>query len=198
MIGFDRIRQALLELAQRQVSREHLPEAEALWLLEIEEAGALDEGWVPEAGFFDQRREALARLQAYHLPDLFYRFDDLEQYQAGRAGEPKGARWRGVSLTPGEVRGRAWVLSEPDTRLPVGFRPEQTILVARAVDAGWIPTFAQVAGVAVEIGGDLSHGSIILREIGLPAVTNVRGIMGAVQTGDQLLLRAGTGLVERG
>ena len=44
--------------------------------------------------------------------------------------------------------------------------------MARSVDAGWIPTFGLVAGVVVETGGDLSHGSIILREIGLPAITN--------------------------
>lgn len=51
------------------------------------------------------------------------------------------------------------------------------------MDAGWIPTFARVAGVVVETGDDLSHGSIILREIGLPAITNVRGVMRVVQTG---------------
>jgi pyruvate,water dikinase len=51
--------------------------------------------------------------------------------------------------------------------------------------------------VVVEIGGDLSHGSIILREIGLPAITNVRGVTRVIQTGDELILRAGVGVVER-
>jgi pyruvate,water dikinase len=41
------------------------------------------------------------------------------------------------------------------------------------------------------------HGSIILREIGLPAVTNVRGATGAFRTGDRIVLRAGAGRVER-
>ena len=69
--------------------------------------------------------------------------------------------------------------------------------MARSVDAGWIPTFTQVAGVVVEIGGDLSHGSIILREIGLPAITNVRDITKVIHSGDTLLLRADSGVVER-
>ena len=58
-------------------------------------------------------------------------------------------------------------------------------------------TFAQPAGVVVETGGDLSYGSIILREIGLPAITNVRGVTQVIQTGDELVLQAGTGRVER-
>jgi pyruvate,water dikinase len=95
------------------------------------------------------------------------------------------------------VEGRAWVLGEPATQLPDGFRSSETILVARAVDLGWLPAFARVAGVAVEVGGDLSYGSIVLREMGLPAVTNVRGLTRAVRTGDRLVLRADEGLVER-
>ena len=89
------------------------------------------------------------------------------------------------------------MLSEPGTTLPPGYAPETTILVARSVDAGWMPTFSRVAGVVVETGGDLSHGSIILREIGLPAITNVRRATKLLATGDSLLLRAGEGIVER-
>ena len=51
--------------------------------------------------------------------------------------------------------------------------------------------------MVVETGGDLSHGSIILREIDLPAITNVRGVTKVIQTGDELGLRAGLGMVER-
>ena len=53
-----------------------------------------------------------------------------------------------------------------------------------------------MAGVVVETGGDLSHGSIILWEIGLPAITNVRGVTKVIQTEDELILRTG-GVVER-
>jgi pyruvate,water dikinase len=197
MIGFDRIRQAVLKLAQEQVAGGHLPEVEALWLLSIDEARRLDQGWMPEAGFFASRQREIEHLERYRLPDLIHRFDDLENYRVGAEVLSQEVRLQGVSLTSGEVRGRAWVLAEPETALPPDFTTEQTILVARSVDAGWIPTFARVAGVVVEIGGDLSHGSIILREIGLPAITNVRGVTRQVNTGDQLILRAGVGVVER-
>jgi pyruvate,water dikinase len=70
------------------------------------------------------------------------------------------------------------------------------VLVARSIDAGWIPTFALVAAVAVETGGDLSHGSILLRERGVPAVTNVAGVTRRIRTGDEVEVRAGSGTVE--
>jgi pyruvate,water dikinase len=175
-----------------------LPGPDSLWQLDIDEVRQLDGGWVPDAAFFRQRAAEIEHLSGYNLPDLFYRFDDLERYRAGAAPAGGETRLTGVSLTTGEIRGRAWVLAEPSTSLPPGFTAETTILVARSVDAGWIPTFACVAGVVVETGGDLSHGSIILREIGLPAMTNGRGVMRMIQTGDELTLRAGSGVVKRG
>ena len=54
-----------------------------------------------------------------------------------------------------------------------------------------------VAGVAVETGGHLSHGSIVLREIGLPAVTNAAGATNLIVTGDQITLNAERGIVFR-
>lgn len=199
MIGFDRLRQVLLKLAGQAVAEGRLPGRDCLWLLTIAEVRRLDQGWRPEADFFAQRQQEIAHLQGYDLPDLFHRFDDLEQYHRDNRQETihTGRRLRGISLTTGEVRGWAWILSEPGADLPEGYRAEQTILVARSVDAGWIPTFSRVAGVVVEIGGDLSHGSIILRELGLPAITNVRGATRVIRPGEQLVLRAGAGLVER-
>ncbi|MFN3345606.1 MAG: PEP-utilizing enzyme, partial [Chloroherpetonaceae bacterium] len=123
----------------------------------------------------------------------FYRYDDLEKKSEDEFG---AVRLKGISLTSGEVAGTAWILREPETRLPNGFEKSNTILVARSVDAGWIPTFALVSGVVVETGGDLSHGSIILREIGLPAITNVRGATKHIQTGQRLKLNAAQGVVE--
>ncbi len=197
MLGFDRIRQQLLLLAKTEVVCGILPDCDSLWRLYIDEVQRLDQGWIPDAEFWAERKRDIEHLQSYHLPDLFYRFDDLERYHEGAGEVSQEKRLTGISLTSGEVRGRAWVLAEPSTTLPPGFTAETTILVARSVDAGWIPTFACVAGVVVETGGDLSHGSIILREIGLPAITNVRRVTRIVQTGDELLLQAGAGRVER-
>ena len=197
MVAFERVRGRLLALADEAVAQGILPTREALWTLDIAEVRAIDAGWRPDAAFFNARTAEIARLSAYHLPDLIHRLDDLEVYRAGRDDARAGSIVRGLSLVSGDVLGRAWVLSEPSTALPPGLESETTILVARSVDAGWIPTFGLVAGVVVETGGDLSHGSIILREIGLPAITNAHHATHTFRSGDQIWLRAASGTAER-
>jgi pyruvate,water dikinase len=195
MIGWDAARRGLLQHAQPFVQSGALRSSADLWLLDLAEVRQLEAGWVPDAGFWSAREAEIKRLEAYAMPDLLCRFDDLETYRAGAA--PSGqSRLKGISLTGGERRGRAWLLHEPALALPEGFQAAETILVARSIDAGWIPTFSLVAGVAVETGGDLSHGSIILREIGIPAITNVAGLTRALRTGDVVILRAGQGALE--
>jgi phosphohistidine swiveling domain-containing protein len=197
MVAFERVRGRLLALADDAVARGALPTRDALWTLDIAEVRALDGGWQPGAAFFNARTAEIARLSEYHLPDLIHRSDDLELYRAGRDDADRGSVVRGISLVSGDVLARAWVLSEPSTSLPPGLESETTILVARSVDAGWIPTFGLVAGVVVETGGDLSHGSIILREIGLPAITNAHHATLVFRSGDQIWLRAASGTAER-
>lgn len=196
MRGFDVVRRKLLAKAQVAVEQGVLPEVEALWLLRLDEVRQLDTGWCPPQSFWQARRQEVEALAGYHLPDLLHRWDDLEQFRELPPDSVRHNRYAGISLTRGEAHGKAWVLREPSARLPEGFKPEETILIARSVDAGWVATFAQVAGVAVETGGDLSHGSIILREIGLPAITNARGITRAIRTGDAVRLIASQGTLE--
>ncbi|MFN8637095.1 MAG: PEP-utilizing enzyme [Chloroflexota bacterium] len=197
MVAFERVRGRLLTLADDAVARGALPSRDALWMLDVAEVCQLDAGWQPDPDFFQERAAEIAHLGEYHLPDLIHRSDDLEAYRAGRETADASSRVRGLSLTSGDVQGRAWVLSEPSTALPPGFESRTTVLVARSVDAGWIPTFGLVAGVVVETGGDLSHGSIVLREIGLPAITNAHGATRSFQSGDRIWLRAASGVAER-
>jgi pyruvate,water dikinase len=197
MGGFERLRSVMLERARTLAAAGVLPSADALWSLEIDEVRRLDEGFRPDATSWRLREAEETSLRGYDFPDVVHRFDDLEAFRRRPRGSPAPIRLHGIPLTAGVVGGRAWVLADPSVEPPHGFRPEDTILVARAADAGWIPTFALVAAVVVETGGDLSHGSIVLRELGLPAVTNVQGATQAFHTGDSLVVRADEGTVER-
>jgi rifampicin phosphotransferase len=194
MVGFAGIRRQLVGLANRAVLAGQLRSVDDLWLLTMSEAIDLDRGWMPSATFFDERNAERARLADLDPPPVVHRFDDPADWSHD---VPTGDRFRGLSLTSGTVTGQAWVLREPAHELPDGFDRQSTVLVARSVDAGWISTFALVAGVAVETGGDLSHGSILLRERGIPAITNTPGITRAVSTGDLVELRAQSGTLER-
>jgi pyruvate,water dikinase len=192
MRGFGNVRAKLLLLCDRAgVS------PETLWLLDAQEAAELDRGWRPTAEFVRARQAEMSRLGECRLPDLVRRFDDPDEFYRTEEA-PRPGSLAGVSLTSGTVSGRALVLQEPCPSLPEGYEPGATILVARSVDAGWIPLFLQCAGVVVETGGDLSHGSILLREIGLPAITNVEQATRSIRTGDWLRLKATAGRVEIG
>ncbi|MBZ0306619.1 MAG: hypothetical protein K8I82_11180, partial [Anaerolineae bacterium] len=186
MKGFEQSRARLLKLAG-------LADAD-LWMLTPEEVMQLETGWQPDEAFFQKRRADLEHDRRYDLPDQFSRFDNFGTNVSTIEDEQQ---MRGISLNQGRVRGVAWVLDEPDTHLPEDFDEGSTILVTRAVDAGWIPTFSHVAGVVVETGDDFSPEAILLREIGVPAVTHVEGVTHKIQTGDEIVLRADQGIVER-
>ncbi len=184
MRGFQALRRDLLRLAS-----ETGLQPDDLWMLDAEEARSIDAGWRPEPDLLERRRKENEERRLNPIPDVIRRFDPppvIEQSDA----------FSGVGLVKGVVDGVAWVLSEPATHLPAGLDPDRTVLIAASVEAGWLPTFGLVAGVGVEIGGDLSHGSIILREVGLPAVTNLRGVHGSVRTGDRVRLDAGRGRLD--
>lgn len=184
MRGFLAVRSDL----QRKTSDAGM-DLEDLWLLDADEVRSLDAGWRPEPDLLARRRSEQDERRRTPIPDVIRRFDPPVM------GE-RSDSFSGMGLVKGTVEGTAWVLSEPATRLPDGFDPDRTVLVAASVEAGWLPTFGLVSGVGVEIGGDLSHGSIILREVGLPAVTNLTGVHGSVRTGDRVRLDAGRGRLD--
>ena len=194
MHAFETLRKRMLERAREWVESGVLPSPDATWQLTVAELHRLDEGWIPDDAFWRERHDALEREAALQLADHFHRFDDRS---AAGSADTQARSLRGISLTTGVLAGHAWLPASPEATLPAGRRPEETILVAPSIDAGWVPLFRSAAAIVVETGGDLSHGSIILREIGLPSITNVHGATATIVDGEPLRIDAGTGVVER-
>ena len=99
---------------------------------------------------------------------------------------------RGIAASTGEAEGRAHVADSPATGRKL--TPGQ-ILVARFTDPGWTPIFPLAAAVVTEIGGVLSHGAIVAREFGIPAVVNVQKATQQIQSGDLLRVDGSSGQV---
>jgi pyruvate,water dikinase len=81
-------------------------------------------------------------------------------------------------------------------------RPEEAvhlqrgdILVTRATDPGWTPVFPLVSGLVLEVGGQLSHGAIVAREYGVPAVVNVPAAMTSIREGQGITVDGTAGRV---
>lgn len=81
---------------------------------------------------------------------------------------------RGLGVAPGVANGVARVVHDPGN---IGAFDPGDILVSRATDPAWTPLFLKAGGLVVEHGGYLSHGAIIAREFGIPAVVNAKGAM---------------------
>ena len=103
-------------------------------------------------------------------------------------------RLKGMGVSPGRVEGRARVILDP--HLESHIEPGE-ILVTPITDAGWTPLFINAGGLVVEVGGLLSHGSVVAREYGLPAVVSVSGATRQIRTGDRIAVDGSSGVVLR-
>ena len=79
---------------------------------------------------------------------------------------------------------------------PLRLEPGE-VLVAPVLDAAYGPLLAVAAGAVAEIGGLLSHGAVVARELGVPCVVDVRGATRALRTGERVVVDGGSGLVTR-
>ena len=95
---------------------------------------------------------------------------------------------RGVAVGPARV---ARNLSEAAAMQP------GEILVTPFTDVGWTPYFGRAAGLATEVGSVLSHGAVVAREYGLPAIAQLPGVTRRFKTGDMLRLDGNTGELRR-
>jgi pyruvate,water dikinase len=119
--------------------------------------------------------------------------DPLVIYPAARAIPPNhgGRAWTGIGAAQGQVKARCLVVEDPARAI---LAPGQ-IIVARTTDPGWVPLLVVAAGLLVEQGGLLSHSAIVARELGIPTVVGLTGLLDVVRTGDLLELDGATGEV---
>ncbi len=105
-----------------------------------------------------------------------------------------GSTWIGLGVSPGRAEGVARILRDPadSGRLKFG-----DVLVAPCTDPGWTPLLQRAAAIVVETGGFLSHGSIVAREFGIPAVANLPGILADLRDGERIQVDGSNGRVTR-
>jgi pyruvate,water dikinase len=117
--------------------------------------------------------------------------DDLEVI--GRPQKIEGVeQLQGIPLSAGIAEAPALVLYEPFIEtLP----SEPYVLVCPSTDPAWVPLFVQARGLVMEIGGVLSHGAIVAREYGLPAVAGLPNVQHQLRTGQRLRVDGGSGTV---
>lgn len=109
-------------------------------------------------------------------------------------GSTPGEELRGHPVSPGRARGPVQVVRSPDELPSI---PPGVVLVTRGADPGWTPLFGKIAGLVMESGGQLSHGSVVAREYGIPAVVGVPNVTEVLHNGDLVLVDGDVGAVAR-
>jgi pyruvate,water dikinase len=146
----------------------------------------------------DQRQLVLAR-RAEHERELRRRrqprvlLSDGTGFYGGSPASPSGdgRTMTGSAASPGVYSGPARVVLDP-----AGARVEPgEVLVAPSTDPGWTPLFMTAGALVMEMGGMMSHGSIVAREYGIPAVVGVPGATEAIRTGQTVTVDGERGVV---
>ena len=193
MHSVQRARLVSRELARRLVQRGLLDDTWDLYWLTWDEAKSLVAGSLARDDAYAQIRRRQAedeRNKDVLLPETFHgrpkplRLADIDL--------PEEKLLRGIAVSPGRVTGPARVILDP--RKDATIEPGE-ILVAPVTDAGWTPLFVAAAGVVVDVGGTLSHGSTVAREYGLPAVVNVKHGTRMIRTGQTITVDGTQGIV---
>ncbi|MGE5087268.1 MAG: PEP/pyruvate-binding domain-containing protein [Bacillota bacterium] len=143
------------------------------------------------------RKQKAQCLKAVDLPMIFS-LSDLKNVLTEDPGTPSTETLtKGVSLASGIAHGIVHIVNNPEEEILDSW-PDNYILVAEATDPGWTPLFEKAKGVVVARGGVLSHCAIVAREMGLPAVGEIRGASHLFKEGEHVWIDGNHGTVRRG
>ncbi len=184
-------KEALLEEAKRLVQANVLREQEDIFYLTFEELHDVVRNHPVDDPLIRRRKDAFRAFQALTPPRVLtsdgealagaYRRDDL----------PAGALV-GLPVSAGTIEGRARViLGMEEANLEAG-----DILVTAYTDPSWTPLFVAIKGLVTEVGGLMTHGAVIAREYGLPAVVGVERATRLIRDGQRIRVHGTDGYVE--
>jgi pyruvate,water dikinase len=202
-LGYPQLRQMLLELGRRLVQAAAIEQPDdVFWLFQAEAeqaADALDKG--ASTNFLAdavKQRKAVRRAEKRVIPPPVlppkskWMGLDLNMLVAAQDGEQAGDTIRGAGTSPGCVTGTARVLHGPED---FGLMKPGDILVATITTPAWTPLFTRAAAVVTDIGGQMSHGSIVAREYSIPAVMGTSVATRRIRSGQVITVDGSAGVV---
>ncbi len=184
-------KQALLKEAEKLVQKGVIRKKEDIFYLTFEELREAVKTNRLDYGIITMRKAEYEGYEKLTPPRLMTSEGEviLGEYDAGNI--PKGAL-PGVPVSTGVREGRARVV----LKLEDAIIEEGDILVTKFTDPGWTPLFVSVKGLVTEVGGMMTHGAVIAREYGLPAVVGVEDATKLIWDGQQIRINGSEGYVE--
>ncbi|WP_431875026.1 rifamycin-inactivating phosphotransferase [Micromonospora marina] len=184
-------KQALVAEADRLVRAGVLAAAEDVFYLTFEEFREVAATGRVDAGLIRRRREEFRTHQRLTPPRVLTSDGEALNGSYRRADVPPAALV-GLAVSAGVVEGRARVVAD----LAGADLEPGDILVTAHTDPSWTPLFVAVAGLVTEVGGLMTHGAVIAREYGLPAVVAVPDATRLIPDGGRIRVHGTDGYVE--
>jgi pyruvate,water dikinase len=184
-------KQALLGEAERLVAAGVLPEREDVFFLSLQEFQGIARTNTVDGELIRERKVAFESYQTLTPPRVMTSEGEIVTGIYRRDDVPEGAL-AGLPVSAGTVEGRARVvLDMGEAEFEAG-----DILVTAYTDPSWTPVFLAIAGLVTEVGGLMTHGAVVAREYGLPAVVGVMGATRLISDGQRIRVHGSDGYVE--
>ena len=184
-------KQALLAEAGRLVTGGVLSRAEDIFYLTLEELREVVVTQRVSRELLEERRAAFRSYRALTAPRVLTSDGETFVGSYRREDIPAGAL-AGMGVSAGAVEGRARVVTD----LARADLEPGDILVTAYTDPSWTPLFVAITGLVTEVGGLMTHGAVIAREYGLPAVVGVENATRLIRDGQRIRVHGQAGYVE--
>lgn len=186
------VKEPLQATAVSLIKSHKLADPDDIWFLTWPELLAIwDEGGEKFAEWIPKRRADLTRFRKLTPPMVITSDGETPVVKYQVADAPPGALV-GNPVSSGVIESVVHVIHDPQTET---LNPGE-ILVAPFTDPGWTPLFINASGLIIEVGGNLTHGSVVAREYGIPAVVGVRDATNKLKTGQWVRIDGNRGIVE--
>jgi pyruvate,water dikinase len=184
-------KQALLEEAERLVQAGVLREAEDIFYLTLQELSEVVRTNHVDSQLISDRKDAFRSYQVLTPPRVLTSDGEVVAGTYRRDDVPVDALV-GLPVSTGTIEGRARVVLD---MTEADFEPGD-ILVTAYADPSWTPAFVAITGLVTEVGGLMTHGAVIAREYGLPAVVGVEQATRLIRGGQRIRVNGTDGYVE--
>lgn len=184
-------KQAMMKEAERLVQAGSIHDKEDIFYLQFEELYEADRTAVFDDELIKKRKDEFKLAEKLTPPRVITSEGEILSGRYRREDLPPNAL-AGLPVSTGVIEGRARVIlnmEEADLE-------EGDILVTSYTDPSWTPLFVSIKGLVTEVGGLMTHGAVIAREYGLPAVVGVEHATRRIQDGQRIRVDGSAGYVE--
>lgn len=184
-------KQAILEEAAKLLEKNIITQVEDVYYLAIDELKEVIRTGSCDAQLIAERREQYKEYEKLTPPRVMTSEGEIIFGSYGQQDVPFGALV-GLPVSAGLTEGRARVILRPEqANLEKG-----DILIAPFTDPGWTPFFVSASALVTEVGGLMTHGAVIAREYGIPAVVGVQEATKRIRDGQRIRVNGTKGYIE--